>query len=102
MNAAGAVASFAGASFITDTFTELKIRPRWLPVLATLQAAGALGLLLGLLGTPAIGPAATTGLVLYFLGAVITHLRAGAYRSLANPLLFLALAVTTLTLAVAR
>ena len=102
VNAAGSVASFAGAHFITDTFTELKIRPRWLPVLASLQAAGALGLLLGLLGIPAIGLAAATGLVLDFLGAVIAHRRAAAYRSLASPLLFLALAVTTLTLAVAR
>nr|WP_268957803.1 DoxX family protein [Ruania zhangjianzhongii] len=102
VNAAGALASFTGARFITDTLTEIKVQPRWLPVLASLQAAGALGLLLGLLGLPAIGLAAATGLVLYFLGAVITHLRAGAHRSLASPLLFLALAVTTLALAIVR
>lgn len=102
VNGAGAAAAFASARFITDTFADIKVPPGWLPVLASLQAAGALGLLLGLLGVPAIGLAAAAGLALYFLGAMIAHLRAGAYRSLASPLLFLALAVTTLVLTIAR
>ncbi|WP_420112447.1 DoxX family protein [Pseudactinotalea sp.] len=97
-NALGALASFARAPFITDTLTEVNVPPHRLPLLATLQTAGALGLLIGLLGVPLIGLAAAIGLTLYYLGAVIAHLRAGAYRSLASPLVFLGLATWTLIL----
>ena len=71
-------------------------------MLAALQTAGAAGLLLGILGVPAIGIAAAGGLVLFYLGAVITHLRAGAHRSIPSPALFLALAVATLAVTVLR
>ncbi len=46
-----------------------------LPILGVLKAAGALGLLIGL-GVPLIGIVATGGLTLFFIAAVITHLRA--------------------------
>ena len=50
--------------------------PEWsLPVLGTLKAAGALGLLIGI-GVPRIGVAAAVGLTLFFIGALITHIRA--------------------------
>ena len=42
--------------------------------LGILKAAGALGLLVGI-GAPAVGIAAAVGLVLFFVGAIITHLR---------------------------
>lgn len=102
VNAAAALSSFIGAKFITDNFEDVKIAPKWLPLLATLQAAGAVGLLLGLLGVPLIGVAAAIGLVVFFIGALFTHLRARAYRSLPSPILFLALAVGTLVLMLLR
>ncbi|MGO2519151.1 MAG: DoxX family protein [Microbacterium sp.] len=102
VNAAAALFSFVGAKFISDTFDEVKIAPKWLPLLATLQASGAVGLLLGFLGVPLIGVAAAIGLVLFFIGALFTHLRARAYRSLPSPILFLALAVGTLILMLLR
>lgn len=102
VNAASAFASFARAKFITDTFTEVDIPPRWLPLLASLQTAGAIGLLLGLLGVPIIGLASAIGLTLYYIGAVVVHLRAGAYKSLASPALFLGLAIATLVLTAIR
>ncbi|MEU9441710.1 DoxX family protein [Streptomyces sp. NPDC048304] len=43
----------------------------WLPALALLKAAGAAGLLLGLLGAKPLGLAAGTGLVLFYVGAVL-------------------------------
>jgi DoxX-like family len=47
-------------------------------MLAGLRAAGALGLIVGL-GVPLIGAAAAVALILYFVGAIITHLRAHWY-----------------------
>jgi hypothetical protein len=72
------------------------------PGFAALQAAGAAGLLAGLLGVPVIGVAAASGLVLFFAVALAVHLRARAYRSLPSPLFFLALAAATLVLTLLR
>jgi hypothetical protein len=101
-NAGIAAATFAHAKFVDANFGEINIAASWVPAFATLQAAGAIGLLLGLVGIPLIGLAAAIGLVLFFLGAVITHLRSRAYRSLASPLFFLALAVATLVVTLIR
>jgi hypothetical protein len=67
--------------------------------IGTLKTAGAAGLLLGLLGVPLIGTAAAIGLVLFFVCALYTHIRAHDYSpqfGLANG--FLLLNVTTLVL----
>src|SRR5437762_4335412 len=52
----------------------------WMTTLGILKAAGALGLLVGI-GVPLIGTAAAVGLILFFVGAIITHLRAVDYSS---------------------
>ena len=101
-NAGIAAATFSHAKFVDANFGEINVSASWIPGFATLQAAGAIGLLLGLLGIPIIGLAAAIGLVLFFLGAVITHLRSGAYRGLPSPLLFFALAVATLVVTLTR
>src|ERR687887_1371211 len=44
--------------------------------IGTLKTAGALGLLLGLVGVPYLGGAAAAGLVLFFVCALYTHVRA--------------------------
>lgn len=70
--------------------------------IGTLKVAGALGLLLGLAGVPLIGTAAAIGLVLYFVCAIYTHVRAGDYSpqfGLANGFVLLATAVLVLGLA---
>ncbi|MGW6417560.1 DoxX family protein [Streptomyces sp. NPDC055055] len=72
----------AGSAFMTFTrnpqviggMTKVGVPESRLPLLATAKAAGALGLLAGLV-VPALGAAAAAGLVLYFAGAVIAHLR---------------------------
>ncbi|GAA0351778.1 DoxX family protein [Actinoallomurus spadix] len=64
-----------------------------------LKVAGAAGLLLGLAGVPLVGTAAAIGLILYFVCALYTHIRAHDYSvqfGLAGG--FLALAVTALAL----
>jgi len=68
----------------------------WITILGTLKAAGAIGLLIGL-GVPLIGTAAAAGLVLFFVGAIITHLRARDY-SFGLAVVFLLLAVAALAL----
>jgi hypothetical protein len=101
-NAGIAAATFAHAKFVDANFGEINVSASWIPAFATLQAAGVVGLTAGLLGIPIIGLAAAIGLVLFFLGAAITHLRSGAYRSLPSPLFFFALAVATLVVTVLR
>ena len=72
----------------------------WLNTLGALKTAGALGLLLGLIGVPLVGTAAAIGLVLFFVGAIITHLRARDY-SIGPAIAFLLLAVAALVLGLA-
>jgi DoxX-like family len=69
--------------------------------LAALKGAGAAGLLLGLLGLRPLGIAAAIGLVLFFTGALATHVRARAFRNIAFPGAYLALAIASAALAVA-
>ncbi|WP_369145190.1 DoxX family protein [Streptomyces sp. R44] len=59
---------------VTGSMTKVGVTESALPWLATAKAAGALGLLAGLF-VPLLGQAAAVGLVLYFTGAVIAHLR---------------------------
>lgn len=101
-NAGIAVADFARARFVLANSAEVSVPRSWLPFLATLKAAGAAGLLLGLLGVRFIGIAAAAGLVLFFIGAVAAHVRARVFYNIAFPGGFLALAVASLVLAVAR
>ncbi len=49
--------------------------------IGTLKTAGAVGLLLGLIGVPLIGTAAAIGLSLFFVCALYTHVRASDYSS---------------------
>lgn len=70
---------------------------RFFPVLAGLELAGAAGILLGLWLEP-LGIAAAAGLVAYFVGAVIGHLRVRDTKNLAMPLPPLLLAVAVLVL----
>ncbi|WP_416520922.1 DoxX family protein [Streptomyces achromogenes] len=101
-NAGIAVADFLGAGFVLANSAEVGVPRTWLPWLATLKAAGAAGLLLGLAGVPFIGVAAATGLVLFFVGAVAAHIRARVYDNIAFPGAYLALAAASLVLAAVR
>jgi hypothetical protein len=96
-NAFAAAADVTRARFVLDNSASVGVPLSWLTPLGLLKAAGAAGLLLGLLGVPAIGTAAATGLVLFFVGALVTHLRAGDHSAaLAFPASFLLLAVAAL------
>jgi hypothetical protein len=66
----------------------------WLPRLGAALAAGSLGLLAGFV-VPALGTLASLGLVLYFIGAFIAHMRVGS-RKLAGPAVFFVTTVAAL------
>jgi hypothetical protein len=71
-----------------------RIPQSWVPVLGGLLAAGSVGLLAGF-AVPLLGTLAAAGLVLYFLGALIAHLRVGS-RQLLGWAVFFSTAVAAL------
>jgi len=74
---------------------DIKRIPRsWVPVLGSLLAAGTAGLLAGF-AVPWLGLAAAAGLVLYFTGALVAHLRVGS-RNLVGWAVFFATEVAAL------
>lgn len=101
-NAGSAAGDFAKLPFVLDNSADVGVPRSWLPWLAALKAAGAAGLLLGLLGVPVVGTAAAIGLVAFFVGAVAAHVRARVFGTLAFPVLYLGLAVASLVLAFAH
>ncbi|MGY1622403.1 DoxX family protein [Geodermatophilus sp. SYSU D00965] len=101
-NSAIAIADYAKADFVLANSAEVGVPRSWLPLLATLKLAGAAGLALGILVVPYLDIAAATGLVAFYIGAVLAHLRARVLYNLAFPGLYLALAAASLALAVAN
>ena len=67
----------------------------------SLKAAGAAGLLLGLVVSRPLGVAAAVGLVLFFAGALAAHVRGRVFHNIAFPATYAALAVAALALALA-
>lgn len=101
-NAGAAFADFSRAKFVLANSAELGLPQSWLPLLATLKAVGAAGLLLGLLGVGFIGIAAAIGLSLFFTGAIAAHFRARVFYNIAVPGGYFVLAIASLVLAAAR
>jgi hypothetical protein len=102
VTAAIAIPDFIPAGFVLANSAKVHVPRSWLPMLGTLKLAGAAGLLVGLVGPPAIGIAAATGLVLYFIGAVIAHLRARVLYNIAFPGAYLGLSAASLLLVAAK
>src|SRR5437870_2999144 len=63
---------------ILINMARVGVSESWITILGILKAAGALGLLVGI-GVSLVGMAAAVGLVLFFVAAIITHLRAHDY-----------------------
>jgi hypothetical protein len=91
--------------FLAPAMARVYVPESWLVFpIGTLKAAGAAGLLLGLLGLPLVGTAAATGLILFWVCAAYTHIRVGDYspQFFLGSTFFLPLAVATLTLDLIR
>ena len=101
-NAAIVVADLRRAPFVLANMAEVGVPDPMLPLLAGLKAAGAAGLALGLAGVPLIGVAAAIGLVLFYAGALLAHVRARVFYNLAFPAAFWLLAFGSLWLALGR
>lgn len=99
INVGIAIGDFARAKFVVANSAEVGVPVSWLPALGALKAAGGVGLLLGLLGIGSLGVAAAAGLVIFFIGAVGAHVRAGVYYNIAVPGAYLVLAIASLLLA---
>ncbi|SRX83649.1 hypothetical protein MPP7335_05430 [Mycolicibacterium parafortuitum] len=95
-NAAIAIADLARAPFVLANSAEVGVAPRWIPYLASLKLAGALGLLAGFVLTPWLGLAAALGVTAFFVGAVAVHVRTGVLHNIAFPATYLVLAVAAL------
>lgn len=100
INAYAAYVDFTGAEWVLDNMTKYGVPQSWLFLLGVLKAAGALGLLVGI-GVPLIGAAAAVGLVAYFVGAIVTVVRARWYSHIAYPVVFLLPPAASLTLLLA-
>ncbi|MGW6411404.1 DoxX family protein [Streptomyces vinaceus] len=72
--AASATFTLQRSEAIVTNMRKVQVPDSWLPRLAALKAVGATGLVAGLWVTP-LGVAAAIGVTLYFIGAVISHLR---------------------------
>jgi hypothetical protein len=72
---------------------------KYFPLLAVCEFAGALGLLAGI-WWPALGVAAAIGLVLYFVGAVASHLRVGDSKGIGPAVFMFVLAAGVLAVRV--
>ncbi|MFY9767672.1 MAG: DoxX family protein [Mycobacterium sp.] len=102
ITAAVGVADLIPAGFVLANSAEVHVPRSWLPMLGTVKLAGAIGLLVGLVALPAIGIAAATGLLLFFIGALIAHVRARALYNIAFPGAYLALSAASLVLLTAQ
>jgi DoxX-like family len=72
---------------------------KYFPLLAACEFAGAMGLVLGI-WWPLLGAAAGIGLVLYFVGATVSHLRVGDVKGIGPAAFILVVAVAALALRV--
>jgi hypothetical protein len=70
---------------------------KYFPLLAACEFAGALGLVAGIWWPP-LGIAAGAGLVLYFVGAVVSHLRVGDFKGIGPAAFMLVVAAGALAM----
>ncbi|HEY6470416.1 MAG TPA: DoxX family protein [Candidatus Dormibacteraeota bacterium] len=89
-------ADFGRYHRVLTAMSRAGVPQSWLPTLGALKGAAAVGLLVGIV-VPALGIAAGAGTIVFFLGAIATHLRAHWY-SFGAPATFLTLGVAALTL----
>lgn len=74
---------------VIESMTHVGVKPNQIPVLAYLEIAGALGILIGI-AYPMLAFISAGALMLYFVGAVIAHLRIKDKFKDFAPALFLA------------
>lgn len=96
MAAASGVGKLSKQPKLIESLTGLGVPMSWVPRLAAAELAGAAGLIIGLWVAP-LGIAAAVGLVAYFVGAVVTHVKADD-RELIAPAVLAVVSVAALVL----
>ena len=87
---------------VVDNLYHLGLKTQQIRLLATIEILGSLGLLVGI-WIPILGTLAALGFVLYFLGAVIAHLRARqGGKDLMPALVLMVISIIVLLLQFAR
>lgn len=71
----------------------------YFPLLAACEIAGAVGLVLGIWWS-ILGIAAAAGLVIYFVGAVVSHVRVGDFKGIGPAAMLLTMSAAALILRV--
>ena len=99
-NMFSATCDFVRYKQVSIAMAKAGVPESWMTTLGILKAAGALGLLVGIV-LPLIGIAAAMGLTLFFVGTIVTHLRGRDY-SFGPAVVFLLLAVGSLVLRLAK
>jgi hypothetical protein len=92
-----AVADFGRYHRVLIAMARARVPESWLPTLGAVKGVAGVGLLAGI-AVPAVGIAAGSGTIVFFLGAITTHIRARWY-SFGAPATFLILGVAALGLA---
>ena len=85
---------------VVENLSKVGVPLRWFPFLAAAELAGGAGLLVGL-GVAPLGMAAAIGLVLYFVGAVGAHVKAGDVKGIPPAFVFALLGGAAFALRVA-
>ncbi|WP_329102294.1 DoxX family protein [Micromonospora sp. NBC_01699] len=80
---------------VVQGLTAAGVPLNWYPPLAIIEIIGAVGLIVGIFLAP-LGVAAAIGVVLYFVGAIIAHVRTGDTKGAAAPGTILLVAIATL------
>jgi uncharacterized membrane protein YphA (DoxX/SURF4 family) len=85
---------------IVAGLTRAGVPLSWFVPLALLDIAGTIGLLIGIWWRP-LGIAAAIGIIVYFIGALIAHMRAKDTKGMPIPATLLVVAVLALALGLA-
>jgi hypothetical protein len=99
-NTYAAIVDFRRPQWVLDNMSKWGGSYSWPSTLGALKAAGALGVLVGIV-IPLIGVAAAIGLVLFFVCAIAVVMRARWYSHLPWPSTYLLLAIGSLALRLA-
>ncbi len=94
-----AATNFARIERLVEGMMQAGVPVSWLSLLAWIKTSAAIGLLVGIF-VPVIGLAAALGVIVFFIGALVVHIRARAY-SLWLVGTFLTLGISTLWLGLA-
>lgn len=94
-----AASNFARIERLVEGMAQAGVPVSWLSLLGWIKTFAAIGLLVGIF-VPVVGLAAALGVIVFFLGAIVVHIRARAY-SLWLVGMFLTLGISTFWLGLA-